>query len=284
MKIKAFAKINLGIWTIGKREDGYHEIKTIFHPIDIFDEIEIRKSELVKIKCEGGPEGDKNIAIKVLENLSKYKNKFYGAEIYIKKNIPIGGGLGGSSSDAAFILKGLNEIYSINLKKEELYEIAKSIGSDVPYFLYCKTMKGEGRGEILEEINTDFKGNFFIFYPGFEISTSWAYSEIDKILEDKEKIKEKIKKYENALKALEKKEYDKFFNEIENDFEKIIFNYYPFFYKIKEFLISKGAKKVMLAGSGSGIWAYFEKRINEEFNFGFGKNFWTKTLENWGVV
>ncbi|MEO0232230.1 MAG: 4-(cytidine 5'-diphospho)-2-C-methyl-D-erythritol kinase [candidate division WOR-3 bacterium] len=283
MIIKAYAKINLGLWIMGKREDGYHEIKTIFHPIDLYDEIEINKSELVKIKCDEGPEGDKNIAIKVLEELSKYKNKFYGAEIYIKKNIPIGGGLGGGSSDAASILKALNEIYLLNLTNEEMYNIAKKIGSDVPYFLDYGTMKGEGRGDILENISTDFKGNFFIFYPGFEINSAWAYSEIDKIYEDEEMIKKKEEKFYNVLKYLEEKKYEEFIKEIENDFEKVIFKYYPFFVKIKDLLISKGAKKVMLAGSGSSLWAYFEKRIEENFNFGFGKIFWTKSL-NWGVV
>ncbi len=283
MRIKAYAKINLGLWVIKKMEDGYHEIKTIFHPVDLFDEIEINKSELVKIKCDGGPEGDKNIAIRVLEELSKYKNKFYGAEIYIKKNIPVGGGLGGGSSDAASILKALNEIYSLNLTNEEMYNIAKKIGSDVPYFLNYGTIKGEGRGDILESILTDFKGNFFIFYPGFEINTSWAYSEIDKIYEDKEMIKKKEEKFYKALKHLEEKNYEEFIKEIENDFEEIVFKYYPFFNRIKDVLILKGAKKVMLAGSGSSLWAYFDEKIEEDFNFGFGKNFWVKSL-NWGVV
>lgn len=281
MKTKAFGKINMGLWILGKREDGYHEIKTIFHPVEVFDEIEVRESQLVRIKCEGGPEGDKNVVIKVLEELSKYKKTFYGADIYIKKNIPIGSGMGGGSSDAAAVLKALNEMYFINLNEDELVDIAKAVGSDVPYFLFKHTMRGEGRGEVLEKIDTDFSGRFLIFYPGFEISTKWAYSEVDKVLKDERALKEE--NFEKAVELLKDGKIDQFMEIIENDFEKVIFEYYPFFKNIKKILLEEGATKVMLTGSGSSLWAYFEKDVNKEFNFGFGKTFWTKTLD-WGVV
>lgn len=281
MKTRAFGKINLGLWVLGKREDGYHEIRTIFHPVEIFDEIEVKESQLVRIRCDGGPEGDKNIVIKVLEELSKYKRSFYGADVYIKKKIPVGGGMGGGSSDAAAVLKALNDIYSINLNTEELVKIAGAVGSDVPYFLFGNTMQGKGRGELLERIDTDFSGRFFIFYPGFEISTKWAYSEIDKILKNDRVLKEE--NFERAVEFLKKGDFERFMEIIENDFEKIVFEYYPFFKNIKKRLIEEGARKVMLSGSGSGLWAYFDKEVNKEFNFGFGQTFWTRTLD-WGVV
>ncbi len=283
MKTKAFGKINLGLWVMRKREDDYHEIRTILHPVDIFDEIEVKESQLVKIKCDGGPEGDRNIVIKALEELSKYKKTFLGADIYIRKNIPIGAGMGGGSSDAAAVLKALNEIYSLDLKREELLEIAGLIGSDVPFFIMGKTASGRGRGEILDKLNTDFKGNFLIFYPGFEISTSWAYSEINKFGLDKKKNEEKESIFGKAIDLLNKGRHYEFMDIIENDFERLIFEYYPFFKKIKENLLEKGARKVMLTGSGSGLWAYFDEKVEEEIGFGFGKVFWTKSLD-WGVV
>lgn len=283
MKTKAFGKINLGLWVMKKREDGYHEIRTIFHPVDIFDEVEVNESQLVKIKCDGGPEGDKNIVIKVLEELSRYKKTFVGADIYIRKKIPLGAGMGGGSSDAAAVLKALNEIYSLDLKKEELLKIAGYIGSDVPFFIMGETASGRGRGEILDKLNTNFKGDFLIFYPGFEISTSWAYSEIARLQTDDKKDEEKEDAFKKAIDFLNAGQHDEFMDIIENDFERVIFEYYPFFNKIKERLIEKGARKVMLAGSGSGLWAYFNERVEEEINFGFGKVFWTKSLD-WGVV
>lgn len=275
MKVLSPSKINLGLKVIYKREDGFHEIRSFFLPVDLFDEIFIERSELVRIKATEGPEGYENIVFKTLKTISEKKQIFIGADIYIKKNIPIGGGLGGASSNAATVLKTLPQLYEFSISEKELYNIASEIGSDVPFFINPKPAFVSGKGENIEFIDFEIPYYFFIYYPGFPVSTLWAYREISKIIRNKKLYNEK--EFEEMKKILKDGNIKEFLNLIENDFEKVVFKEFPELYKIKSWIEEKGALKTFLTGTGSCIIGIFENKVEIEIRK--GKAFWCKQFK-----
>lgn len=140
IRIKAFAKVNLTLEVLGERNDGYHELRSIVMPISLFDEIEVAKDR--GISCDSGIEGDLMVKAAELLNIP-------GCRIHIRKNIPLGGGLGGGSADAAAVLNALNELYSLGLSREALAQKGAKIGSDIPALVYRQAVIMEGRGEIV---------------------------------------------------------------------------------------------------------------------------------------
>ncbi len=146
MKVLSPSKINFGLWVLYKRADGFHEIRSIFVPLDLYDEIDINYAELTRVNTTEGPKGDENIVFKVLKVMSEETGKFISADIFISKRIPIGGGLGGGSSNAASVIKAINEMYNLNLGIEKILSIAEKIGSDVSFFIFQKPAIVRGRG------------------------------------------------------------------------------------------------------------------------------------------
>ena len=150
---KAYAKLNLSLEVLGKREDGFHEIRSILQTIDLWDMVSFEISDSIKIACDV-PElnNQTNIAYKAVSRLKQLSQSEFGIDINIKKGIPIAGGLGGGSSDAAVTLKALNELWGLELSSERLEDIGASVGSDIPALLREATVLGEGRGELISEI------------------------------------------------------------------------------------------------------------------------------------
>ena len=248
MKSKAYAKINLALKVLGKREDGYHDLEMVMENIDLYDEITFKKSDEIKIETsEYICEEKDNIVYKVASFLKdKYKiNK--GVHIYIKKNVPSGAGLGGGSSDAACTIISLNKFWKLNMKFEEMEEVANSLGSDILFFLYNSLSLIKGRGDIVKPINKYFEKEAFLIKPNFNASTALVYKswEGETSSYDVSDLIANINK-ENV--------YDYMFN----DLEKACLKAYPDYQleNIKEKLISYGAKKVIMSGSGSSVIAF----------------------------
>ncbi len=183
MIVKSFAKINLFLYVLNKREDGYHELYTLMHKIDLFDFININKIPKYTIELKTNNEelnNKDNLAYKaarIFFDTAKIKPQ---VSIEIEKHIPIGGGLGGGSSNAAYTLKSLNEMFGFPLEDKKMHTIAASLGSDIPFFL-CKKPSAiaQGRGEILTEIDCDTKNYaIFLVIPKINVSTALIYSKL----------------------------------------------------------------------------------------------------------
>jgi len=249
------AKINLRLEILSKREDGYHEIETIFHKISIFDEISLEttsgKEILLRVNDPSIPSDNTNLAYKAADLLFKYLKINPGIKIDLKKKIPSGAGLGGGSSNAAITLMGLDRLLNLNLSKQELTDIAIKLGADVPFFLTdSSTSYATGIGEKIKSIETNSKLWFLVIFPGFTVSTAWAYNSINKYnLLTKSTKNNIIVNYSmdiNTVKSL-----------LYNDFESIVNKEYPETAKIKEQLLIAGAQGAMLSGSGSSVFGIY---------------------------
>ncbi len=181
IRVKSPAKINLHLEIIGKREDGYHELAMIMQNIDLFDFLEFENNQIGEIKLNSDNKelslNNDNLIIKAANYIKEIsKNKKLGANIFLKKNIPIGAGLAGGSSNAAATLIGLNKLWDLNLKYETILSISEKLGSDVPFFINGGSQFCFGRGEILEEYNSKFEyGVILLKNPKVSISTAETY-------------------------------------------------------------------------------------------------------------
>ncbi len=272
MKVKAFAKINLGLQILGKREDGFHEIDTIFAKIGLHDSLEFtpRNDSKIILVTEGARiPTQKNLVFRAAWLLQKFSPQKVGVNIFLKKRISIGAGLGGGSSDAAVTLKALNKLWGLKLSREKLQNLAASLGSDVPFFLKTGIQWGRGRGEILEKIKLpkNFPQEVLVVVPKIGISTRWAFESWQ--VHSRKRIKHKIYRIQNL--------------NLVNDFEKIVFREFPQLKKIKNNLLKSGAEFASLSGSGSAVFGLFGKREEAQQAARelekFGKVFTTKTRE-----
>ncbi|MDD4514528.1 4-(cytidine 5'-diphospho)-2-C-methyl-D-erythritol kinase [Massilibacteroides sp.] len=247
------AKINLGLNVIEKRPDGYHNLETIFYPIPIKDALEIVPAREFSFSQTGieitGPI-EKNLVIKALD-LLKARFDIPPIEIHLLKAIPFGAGLGGGSSDAAFMLKLLNDFCTFGLKEEELETLAASIGADCPFFVRNKPVFASGTGNIFTPVEVSLKGyHLCLVKPDIAVSTPEAYSSITP-LRPQINIKDIIVRPVSEWKEL-----------LVNDFEKSIFPRYPEIKNIKEKLYEAGAVYAAMSGSGSSVFGLFEKAVS----------------------
>ena len=249
------AKINLGLSIIRKRPDNYHDIETIFYPIDITDALEI-----VPASKDGGTfiqtgdslscDAENNLVIKAYR-LLQYRVPLPEIEIYLRKYIPSGAGLGGGSSDAAHMLKLLNQYANLKINDSDLESIASEIGSDCPFFIQNRPVFAEGKGNVFSNIELSLNGYFLILIsPAIHVSTKEAYSLITPQF-PKYKITEVINSPISEWK-----------NMLINDFEKSVFPQYPELGTIKNKLYEYGAIYVSMSGSGSSIFGIFDHKID----------------------
>lgn len=182
LKISAPAKINLFLEILGKRPDGFHELKTVMHSVDLYDRLEIRPiSGDLRLQISGRDTGswEENLVVKAVRLFNAFLNSSHSFEIRLEKRIPVGAGLGGGSSDGAATLIGCNELTGRPLSFEELANLGAELGSDVPFFLHCGTAVCRGRGEIVESITGIPAMTFILFYPGLSISTRKVYENLN---------------------------------------------------------------------------------------------------------
>lgn len=249
IEIKAPAKINIGLFVTSKRSDGYHNIETIFYPLNnLYDVLTFTRSDHFSfVSSDSSLGGPDNLIIKAKELLEQQTSKIFNVEITLDKKIPMGAGLGGGSSDAAATLLSLNEMFSLKLSLDKLKELALKIGSDVPFFIRPKPSIGRSRGEELTIIDLEINLPILIVNPGIHISTKEAYHNItpcsrDYQLEDLRN----ITSFNNEI-----------VNKLHNDFEEYVFPAYPEIALIKNQMIKQGAKFSLMSGSGSTVYGIF---------------------------
>lgn len=252
MILFANAKINLGLRIAGKRPDGYHNLETILYPIPIYDVIEFSPSEKFRLHLYGRklPETVEENLVSKAFRLMKKRFSIPGIEIHLLKNIPPGSGLGGGSSDAAFLLSGINHIFHLGLNRQQLRQFSESLGSDCPFFIEDTPAFASEKGEILERISLDLKGYFLVLaIPFINIKTSRAYSMFKGPFKPHSNFREII----NRPVATWQKT-------LTNDFEQIIFSEHPELEGIKNNLLESGALFASLTGSGSAIYGIYKNR------------------------
>lgn len=252
LEIKAPAKINIGLNVVSKRNDGFHNIESVFYPLEgLFDKLYFRKSEEFFFTSNDSDLNSRdNLIIKSKNLLENYTGRKFGVSIELEKYIPIGAGLGGGSSDAATTLISLNEMFELNLSTDVLQKLALSIGSDVPFFIMSKPAFAEGRGEMLMPIDISIRGHILIINAGIHISTKEAYQNITPKPAEFDLRKFGLINYNDNvhLKQL-----------ITNDFESYAFSTHPVLAQIKSSLYSHGARFALMTGSGSSIFGIFDE-------------------------
>ena len=259
------AKINLGLNIVEKRPDGYHNLETIFYPINLQDALEVTELENeegeYKLKVSGVPiEGDaeNNLVVKAYRLLKKDFPDMSPINIHMFKHIPTGAGLGGGSADAAFMIKLLNEKFNLKLSIEKMEEYAAILGADCAFFIQNKPVFASGIGNIFENITLSLKGYYIVLVkPDIFVSTKDAFSHITP-MHPNQSLKEIIRMPVETWRATMK-----------NDFEESVFQKYPEIAAIKNKLYDMGAIYASMSGSGSSVFGIFREQvehIEEVFN------------------
>ena len=185
VKLNCPAKLNLNLSIVSKKINGMHEINSQFQLIDLFDEMKIEKtnSELINVSTDidSSINGEKNIVYQAINELSNFIGKQVNCNISIKKNIPIGGGLGGGSSNAAGALIGVNVLFKLGLSSKDLIKIGKKVGADVPFFIFGKNAHASGIGDVLIEAKSSSKKKYLLLFPQINSSTKKLFSQWDKL-------------------------------------------------------------------------------------------------------
>lgn len=264
------AKINIGLNILNKRLDGYHNISSVFLPVGISDIIEFtvakeNEDKFIQTGLEVEGLSENNLCVKVY-NYLKIKYKIPFLQIHLHKQIPTQAGLGGGSADAAFLIKGINDYFNLQLSDEQLKDLAFQFGSDCPFFIDNKISIIQGRGEIITPIQFDFSEyHIIIVKPHISISTADAYSTVSPCDINPD--------WNNLL----RQEISSWKNTIVNDFEPIATNKFPKLANIKKILYNNGALFVQMSGSGSAFYGIFQERkshINSLFKNTYV--YWTK--------
>ena len=251
------SKINLGLHICKKREDGFHDIETIFYPVGLKDALEIIPSHNsitdIEFTSSGlivdGDESD-NISIKAYHLLKKDFPGLPAIKMHLHKAIPMGAGLGGGSADGAFALQLLNKKFNLNLSTPKLLNYALQLGSDCPFFVINSPCFATSRGEILEPIDIDLSAyQILLVNPGIHINTGWAFAQLNPSLPEK------------SIATIIEQPINTWQEELKNDFEKPVFEKYPEIKNIKEKLYANGAVYAAMSGSGSTVYGIFEKGI-----------------------
>jgi 4-diphosphocytidyl-2-C-methyl-D-erythritol kinase len=252
VRVRAYAKVNLGLEVLGRRPDGYHELRTIFQTVDLFDRLSFEPAdgdvELV-VSEPDLPSGEDNLVVKAARALAKAAGRSAGARIRLEKAIPPGRGLGGGSSDAAMTLIVLNELWGCGLTAEELCRVAATIGMDVPFFLVGGTALGVGRGEVVFPLECQLEVPIVLILPDFAIATAEAYGNL--ILTKRES---SLKLQSFALSCLGGG------NELlglVNDLESATKEYSPAIHAYRDNLAELGATVSSMSGSGSAVFGIF---------------------------
>ncbi len=261
------AKLNLRLDVIGKRSDGYHDLLMLMERVNLSDEIEIQIVERginVTSDHEALPTGEGNIVYKAAKEILAYSSRNVGANIHIKKRIPISAGMGGGSSNAATVIKGINEILKLRLPREKLMFIGAKLGADVPFFLFEGPAIASGIGDQLVKVKKIPKMSFVVVNPGIPVSTEWVYKNLKLKGQDEPEVKDGMmnKSCDLPCHFNTKRDVLKVMN---NDLEKVTIKEFPVIQDIKKMLLNLGALASQMTGSGPTVFAIFpDKAVAEK--------------------
>lgn len=251
LKLRSNAKVNLGLEIVGKRDDGYHLIRTLFLEVDFGDRLIFRKIDsprcVLKSRSPSFPLKDSNLCSKAFHLLKDHFPNMGGVEIIAEKQIPSGGGLGGGSSNAATTLLALCRLYDLPAAYELLHSLGTRIGADVPFFLRGGLALGTGIGDVLESLDRKIEKPLVLVMPEIEIPTGWAFREVSYTLTDKHE-KSKFKGFFDRRGQLRR---------FTNDFEPLIAERYPEIGDLLEAMDHLQADHASLSGSGAAVFGIF---------------------------
>ena len=257
MRLKALAKINLGLDVLRRKEDGYHEVKMIMQTINLHDQIHMKKIEEDEIKIRTNlyylPNNENNLAYKAAKMLKDEFNLPGGVSINLKKVIPVAAGMAGGSSDAAAVLFGMNKMYGLKLSMQELMDRGVKLGADVPYCIMRGTALAEGIGEKLTKLPAMPKCHILIAKPPINVSTKFVYENLhanDLKPEDHPPV-------DIQIEALKEGDLEKLVANMGNVLERVTVPAYPVIDEIKQLMMENGALGAMMSGSGPTVFGIF---------------------------
>ncbi len=271
-------KINLGLTIAGKRSDGYHDLETVFYPVQLKDSLEIIESKNiqqsipnVQFSVSGlrvDSTNENNLCVKAYNTLKKDFPGLPAIKMHLHKVIPMGAGLGGGSANGAFTLQLLNKKFDLGLTGNELIKYALQLGSDCPFFIINKSCVATGRGEKLERIDLDLSGyKFIIVHPGIHVSTAFAFSQVSEHLQ---------RPGRSNLRKIIYQPISSWKEELKNDFEEPVFSKHPEIKMIKDQLYVNGAVYASMSGSGSAVYGIFDR--DRSVNISFPPHYFVKEL------
>lgn len=269
ISLNAHAKINLSLNVLGKREDGYHTLQMIMQTIQLHDTISIHQiPEGVEISCEAPyvPNNSSNIAYKAAEAMLNCFGIKSGIRIEIQKRIPVAAGLAGGSTDAAAVIKGINELLKLGIEQKELMKLGKTIGADVPYCIMGGTALAEGIGEELTPLPNLGGISVLLVKPRIGVSTVWVYKNLDLA-----KISERPDTG-SLITAIGTRDIKTLSSEMKNVLESVTIEKYPVIEKIKKELLRLGAAGSMMSGSGPTVFGIFEDAEKAKYAYDKLKN------------
>lgn len=263
MKLRAFAKINLGLDVIRRREDGYHEVRMIMQTIQMYDQLEMEKKNIPGIDLTTNlsyiPVNENNLVYKAAKLLMDQYHIREGVSIDLNKFIPVAAGMAGGSSDAAATLVGMNKLFHLGLSKEELMKIGVKIGADVPYCIMRGTALSEGIGEKLTPLSPMPSCYILIGKSGISVSTKFVYTNL--------KLNEHTKHpdIDGMLQALKQQDLRGITDRMENVLESVTIPAYPVIEEIKNHMKEHGALNALMSGSGPTVFGIFDDKKKAEF-------------------
>jgi 4-diphosphocytidyl-2-C-methyl-D-erythritol kinase len=282
MRLKSPCKVNLLLNILGKRADGFHELETVMHPVNVFDELSFAQAgEGLQLTCSDPtlPTDGGNLVHRAATLFFQKTEIRAGVRIHLEKKIPLAAGLGGGSGNAATTLLGLNELFGKPLSADALHVIAATLGSDIPFFLQTKPALGTGRGEKIKPLDffPALKGTaFLLVHPGFGISTPWAYQNLARFPSALNGTPGRAQKLISLLQTADLRTAG---TEFYNSLEAPALEKYPLLVLFQEFLRENGAAATLMSGSGSTTFAIAAnlpaaEQLAEKFKGKFGESYW----------
>ena len=284
ISLKALAKINLGLDVLGKREDGYHDVRMIMQTIHLYDRVEIKKTRSPHIHVETNlyylPVNEDNLVYRAAKLMKDEFQIKEGVRIVLQKFIPVAAGLAGGSSDAAAVLVGMNRIFNLGLKQNKLMELGLKIGADVPFCIMRGTALAEGIGEKLTALPPMPKCPVLIAKPAISVSTKTVYEGL-KLYDGMEH-----PHIDGVMESIHQKDLKGVASHMGNILETVTIPMYPVIKDIKKLMMDNGALNAMMSGSGPTVFGLFpnEKEIRRAYDAlkqsGLAKNVYTSDIHN----
>lgn len=256
VKLSSYAKVNLGLWVLNKRKDGYHNIFSVIQAIDLADRIQLEKIPsgiILKSDSKKVPKNEKNLAFKAAKIFLAGTKVKSGVRIFIKKKIPIEAGLGGGSSNAAFVLKGLNKLSGTKIPAKKLARWSEKLGSDVPFFFSSGTAFVRGRGEKVKSVALPLDYWIVLVKPPFSVSSRWAYSNFKFNLTNSVRLV-------NFSSQRNPNNFGEMLSLCKNDLETAVSKKFPIIKKIKSQMLKHGAMLSAMSGSGPTVFGIFKNK------------------------
>lgn len=258
VRVRVPAKINLFLEVLGRRPDGYHELVTVMHPIDIVDDLACRPSAQTRVRGDLEELGEKNLIVKAVRAMQKFAGTRRGMDVRLTKRIPTGAGMGGGSADAAAAIAAFNVLYGLDLPARDLEAVAASVGSDVAFFLCGRTALCTGRGEHVQPVKIGRALHFVVCYPGFESSTAQVYGRLKLSLTPR---KADVNTF---LEPLAEGSIRGIGRGLFNRLEAPAFENLPPLRILKRDLLRAGFSGVLMSGSGSSFFGLCKSRAEAQ--------------------